>query len=65
MVAKRVTRRFLFSWITPLVYRYRSLMEEFLRGHQSKLDLPPTTGDETIFEYVVGEKGEWEHWRNK
>ena len=40
-------------------------MEEFLRNHESKLDLPPTSGEETIFEYMVGDKGDWEHWRNR
>ncbi|XP_076815353.1 dynein axonemal heavy chain 5-like isoform X1 [Clavelina lepadiformis] len=64
-----LTRIFIFSimWSlgSLLELEYRELMEDFLRKHESKLDLPATTGEETIFEYVVGEKGEWEHWRNR
>lgn len=28
----------------------------------SRLPLPPAKGEDTIFEFVVGENGEWEHW---
>ncbi|XP_013395857.1 dynein heavy chain 5, axonemal-like [Lingula anatina] len=31
----------------------RAKMEEFLKSHESHLDLPPVKGEETIFEYVV------------
>ena len=48
------------------MYRFnRSLLEEFLRDHESKLNLPSTSGEETIFEYVVDEKGDWQHWRER
>ncbi|XP_023932850.1 dynein heavy chain 8, axonemal [Lingula anatina] len=40
----------------------RAKMEEFLKSHESHLDLPPVKGEETIFEYVVSASGEWEHW---
>ncbi|KAI5624125.1 dynein heavy chain 5, axonemal, partial [Silurus asotus] len=43
----------------------RSKMEVFLRNVPVLLDLPSTRGDETIFEYVVSETGEWELWSNK
>jgi dynein heavy chain len=29
------------------------------------LPLPPCEGDDTIFEYVVGEDGQWEHWSKR
>ncbi len=32
-------------------------MEEFLLQHPSKLHYPKMAGDETIFEYVVGDNG--------
>lgn len=35
----------------------RAKMEAFIKEHESNLDLPPLTGDETIFEYLVDEKG--------
>lgn len=29
------------------------------------LNLPPSKNEETIFEYLVNEQGEWEHWYNR
>ena len=29
------------------------------------LPLPVTKGDDTIFEYVVNDAGEWEHWEER
>jgi len=40
-------------------------LEEFLKSHDSRLPLPEATGEDTIFEYVVDEKGRWEHWHNR
>lgn len=31
---------------------------------QSYLPLPPA-GEDSIFEYVVDDRGEWEHWKNR
>lgn len=42
----------------------RKKLEEFL-VEKKNLDLPKIKGDETIFEYVVAENGEWEHWNNR
>jgi dynein heavy chain, axonemal len=42
----------------------RKKLEEFLI-EKATLDMPKLKGDETIFEYVVDEKGEWEHWNNR
>ncbi|CAF0865917.1 unnamed protein product [Didymodactylos carnosus] len=39
----------------------RKKLEDFLVA-KKVLDLPPFKSDETIFEYVVGENGKWEHW---
>ena len=35
-------------------------LEGFIRENFSTLDLPPA--QDTIFEYLVNENGEWEHW---
>ncbi|XP_062336343.1 LOW QUALITY PROTEIN: dynein axonemal heavy chain 5-like [Osmerus eperlanus] len=43
----------------------RVKMEVFLKGHSAHLDLPHTEGDQTIFEFMVNEQGQWEHWENK
>jgi len=43
----------------------RKKFEEFLVQNNRGLDLPKIKGDETIFEYVVAENGEWEHWNNR
>ena len=45
----------------------RSKMEAFLREKADHLDFPSvdeSTG-ETMFEYVVSESGEWQHWRER
>ena len=39
-------------------------MEGFLSGKGS-LNLPPVEGQDTIFEYLVNEQGEWEHWSQR
>ena len=40
-------------------------LQEFLLEHPSNLPLPPAQDDDTIFEYVVDDKGHWEHWQNR
>ena len=40
----------------------RAKMEAFLQ-EQGELNLPPVKDGETIFEYVVDEEGQWQHWR--
>uniref|UniRef100_H2XPC8 AAA+ ATPase domain-containing protein n=1 Tax=Ciona intestinalis TaxID=7719 RepID=H2XPC8_CIOIN len=64
-----LSRNFIFSlmWSLGALLELdnREKMEGFLRSHESKLNLPPTQGDETIFEYYVSSKGSWEHWRTK
>ena len=37
----------------------RAKMEAFIVQHESQLNLPPVTEDETMFEYLVDEKGMW------
>ena len=39
----------------------RAKMESFMVAHESSLCLPPVSGDETIFEYLVDEKGKTVH----
>ncbi|KAJ4946954.1 hypothetical protein JOQ06_008997, partial [Pogonophryne albipinna] len=43
----------------------RAKMEAFLKHHSSSLDLPLPQDEQTIFEFTVSERGEWEHWSNK
>ncbi|KAM4028219.1 dynein axonemal heavy chain 5-like [Anomaloglossus baeobatrachus] len=43
----------------------RMKMEIFLRNHSAPLQLPTVKGDETIFEFVINESGQWEHWSKK
>eukprot|EP00043_Microstomoeca_roanoka_P013217 m.129292 g.129292 ORF g.129292 m.129292 type:complete len:4796 (-) comp15694_c0_seq1:72-14459(-) len=43
----------------------RARMQEFLVNLKSGLPLPPTKGEETIFEYMVDENGNWEHWSQR
>lgn len=40
----------------------RKKLEEWMKENVSNLPLPPASGDDTIFEYMVGETGDWEHW---
>ncbi|XP_071370998.1 dynein axonemal heavy chain 5-like [Centroberyx affinis] len=43
----------------------RAKMEAFLKGRCSALDLPQTRDEQTVFEFTVDERGEWEHWSHK
>ncbi|XP_064651602.1 dynein axonemal heavy chain 8-like [Lineus longissimus] len=43
----------------------RAKMEGFLKEHESQLDLPKVNEGETIFEYMVSESGEWQHWNER
>ncbi|PVD20700.1 hypothetical protein C0Q70_18859 [Pomacea canaliculata] len=42
----------------------RAKMEEFLRRHTPKLDLPliPSDSEASIFDYYVDKTGAWKHW---
>ncbi|KAJ8315371.1 LOW QUALITY PROTEIN: hypothetical protein KUTeg_007521 [Tegillarca granosa] len=42
----------------------RKKMEIWMKEN-STLPLPPSEGEETIFEFVVGEGGQWEHWSGR
>ncbi|XP_055492373.1 dynein axonemal heavy chain 8-like [Leucoraja erinacea] len=43
----------------------RIKLEKFLRNHKSKLDIPriPSDSNETMFEFLVSPKGDWENWK--
>ncbi|XP_054290039.1 dynein axonemal heavy chain 8-like [Macrosteles quadrilineatus] len=43
----------------------RMKMEEFILQHPSKLKWPKLKEGETIFEYVVAETGDWQHWSER
>jgi len=44
----------------------REKLQEYMRSHDAKLDCPviKTKGD-TIFDFVVTEEGEWQHWSDR
>uniref|UniRef100_A0AAZ3PJI0 AAA+ ATPase domain-containing protein n=1 Tax=Oncorhynchus tshawytscha TaxID=74940 RepID=A0AAZ3PJI0_ONCTS len=42
----------------------REKLEAFIRAHESKVDIPKTQPGETIFEYMVNQNGDWDHWNN-
>ncbi|CAB1339925.1 unnamed protein product [Coregonus sp. 'balchen'] len=42
----------------------REKLEAFIRAHESKVDIPKTQPGETIFEYMVNQNGNWDHWNN-
>uniref|UniRef100_A0A1B6CZR9 AAA+ ATPase domain-containing protein n=2 Tax=Clastoptera arizonana TaxID=38151 RepID=A0A1B6CZR9_9HEMI len=61
---------FLFSvmWSLGAVLELdgRNKLEQFILEHPSKLNWPKLKdGSDTIFEYVVGESGEWQHWSER
>ncbi|KAL2085437.1 hypothetical protein ACEWY4_018757 [Coilia grayii] len=68
-VQGHVSRLFVFAvmWSLGALLELddRAVLETFLKGHSAALDLPRTQGDQTIFEFVVNEAGEWDHWSKK
>ncbi|XP_076677676.1 dynein heavy chain 8, axonemal kl-3 isoform X2 [Andrena cerasifolii] len=60
---------FLFSvmWSLGAVLELeeRNSLQNFLLSHQSKCNWPKCQEDETIFEYMVAEDGEWMHWSER
>ena len=37
----------------------------FEKSKEFDLPLPPVEGDDTIFEFVVAENGDWQHWAGR
>lgn len=62
-------RLFLFAimWSLGAVLELdeRQKFEEFVTKHKSKQPWPKRKPDESIFEYVVDENGEWMHWSSR
>lgn len=52
-----------FGALLELDARHR--MEEFVLNHHSKMRWPPAGAGESIFEYLVNEKGQWDHWNSQ
>ncbi|KAG7190763.1 hypothetical protein KM043_006835 [Ampulex compressa] len=61
-----IEKLFLFSlmWSLGAVLELdaRNALQEFLVTHESKCNWPQYTVDETIFEYLVSDTGDWIHW---
>ncbi|EFN77895.1 Dynein heavy chain 8, axonemal [Harpegnathos saltator] len=61
-----IEKLFLFSlmWSLGAVLEFdaRSALQEFFVNHESHCNWPKYTEDETIFEYLVSDDGEWIHW---
>ncbi|XP_069769393.1 dynein axonemal heavy chain 5 isoform X2 [Narcine bancroftii] len=66
---EQVARLFIFAvmWSIGALLELddRTKMESFLRNHTAPLELPVTEGEETIFEFVVSDYGQWEHWSKR
>ncbi|XP_029442962.1 dynein heavy chain 5, axonemal-like [Rhinatrema bivittatum] len=66
---EHVARLFVFAvmWSVGALLELddRAKMEMFLRNHSATLELPAANGDETIFEFVINDGGQWEHWSKK
>ncbi|CAK9824517.1 Dynein axonemal heavy chain 8 [Anthophora retusa] len=64
-----VEKIFLFSlmWSLGAVLELeeRNLLQEFLVTHPSKCHWPQCNEDETVFEYLVSEDGQWIHWSER
>lgn len=62
-------RLFLFSlmWSLGAVLELddRDKLESFVLEHPSKLKWPKINEGDTIFEFVVNEEGEWQHWNER
>ncbi|KAK3097645.1 hypothetical protein FSP39_011696 [Pinctada imbricata] len=43
----------------------RKKLEEWLKDNCKDLPLPPSEGEDTFYEYMVGENGNWEHWSKR
>lgn len=66
---KHLERLFLFSlmWSLGAVLELddRAQMEEFILAHPSKLAWPKITEEQSIFEFVVSNNGNWQHWSER
>ncbi|KAM8851323.1 dynein axonemal heavy chain 8-like isoform 4-T8 [Spinachia spinachia] len=64
--SKHLERLFVFClmWSLGAILELedRDKLEEYIRAHDSGIDLPITQSGETIFEYMVNTNGEWCHW---
>ncbi|KAK3754858.1 hypothetical protein QZH41_011331 [Actinostola sp. cb2023] len=66
--AKHLEKLFIFSMMWSigalLELSDRKKIEEFLKSNY-KLLWPPSSGDDTFFEFLVNVEGEWEHWAKR
>lgn len=66
---KHLERIFLFSlmWSLGAVLELddRASMEQQILVHTSKLEWPKLLEEQSIFEYLVGDNGKWQHWSER
>ncbi|XP_018048480.1 PREDICTED: dynein heavy chain 8, axonemal [Atta colombica] len=66
---QHIEKLFLFSlmWSLGAMLELdgRLALQEYLVNHESNCNWPKYTEDETIFEYLVSDDGEWIHWNKK
>ncbi|OCT76248.1 hypothetical protein XELAEV_1803144210mg, partial [Xenopus laevis] len=66
---EHVARLFIFAvmWSLGALLELddRMKMEKFLWDHSALLELPTVSGDQTIFEFVIDDHGQWQHWTKK
>nr|XP_055038161.1 dynein axonemal heavy chain 5 isoform X2 [Misgurnus anguillicaudatus] len=69
LTAPHINRLFMFAvmWSVGALLELddRAKMEMFLKKHPASLDLPKTQGEQTIFEFMVNETGEWDLWSKR
>ncbi|KAF5281562.1 hypothetical protein FQA39_LY05097 [Lamprigera yunnana] len=66
---KHLERFYLFAvmWSLGAVLELddRAKLEEYAVKNTVKMDWPKCTVGESIFEYVVGDNGKWQHWKDR
>lgn len=66
---KQLERLFLFAvmWSLGAVLELddRAKLEEFVLSHPAKLEWPKVHGEQSVFEFLVGDDGKWQNWSDR
>jgi dynein heavy chain, axonemal len=67
MIKRLYTFSLMWSLGAVLELDDRARLQERMQSHESKLDVPTLRGDaeDSIFDYLVGDNGNWEHWSKR